>query len=865
MRTQLLFPLFVCIWICPIHAAPRTIPIVPKPRLIKDLGGSVVFAPAQTSIRLAVRDTAGIAPAVEDICSTSVALYGNAPVFNRKSNLTIWAGVAGVDPAFDSLCARKRLLADQRLGEEGYTLTIEPRRILVAAGGMHGLFYGLESLNQLIRGFAVFKGRMPAVEIRDWPDMHVRAVMDDISRGPVPSPEFLRRQIRRYAEMKINTILYYTEHVVLTERHPDFAPPGGALSIAEWRGLSDYAKRLHVNLVGNFQSFGHFEKILATPHYAHLGDGKSLLSPALEESYDFLRDVYQEMVPAFDASFFNVNCDETFELGQGRSKSLVDSLGKGRVYLNHILRIRKMLQDLGVRAMIWGDILLQYPEMIDQVPRDVIIGTWTYDTLANYHEYIRPFTSRGFDVLVTPGVLNSRNIVPNFRQSLVNIERFVRDGIAQNVMGALMTVWDDGGTALFSTDWYGVAFAADRMWNCDTLDRTFDDRFDLALYGDRAHALSRGIESLMHLADFAPTDGMNEKTPWSPVIPAKYQKLRLNALEWDSVLATARRAEAVLETGKPLLDQGDIEAMRFITELYQGAAHLCLGMRDASRLYRRALEMETTHSRTSRSLLVSAWENVSDLRLEFSRLKRWYAKLWLAENRMYSLDLIERVYDERINDLADVEKGLRDAVTAMDKGERLPSADAVRLDIIESTGWYFKDWLVTGPIAGNDVKADYLVHMGGESWKTPPRVTQEFFCDGKTYRWSRLSALTSAEIDLNTLYPGAREATLYAYATLESPETATVPALLGLGGSGRVVVNGAGVFERARGDSLTVDGDTVRLPLVRGMNHLLIKICGFTPGSWGFSVRLPESAVRNRKNRYRIIQQKQQISYSVTH
>jgi hexosaminidase len=853
MRKLVLLLLLVSSWLFSTFSAPLVLPIVPKPRIVKNLGGSVVFVPSQTSIRLAVRDTLGIAPAIEEICSTSVALYGTAPSLSRQGGFTIWGGISGVDPAFDRICDRRGVGPDSILGEEGYTLTIEREGILVAARGVRGLFYGLQSLHQLLRGTASARGKLPAIRVKDWPDLRVRAVMDDISRGPVPTPEFLRRQIRRYAEMKVNTILYYTEHVVLTQRHPEFAPPGGALSIGEWRELSKYAKRYHIDLVGNFQSFGHFEKILATPRYAHLGEGKSLLSPALEESYDLLGDVYKEMVPAFGASFFNVNCDETFELGQGRSRALVDSLGKGRVYLNHVLRLREMLQHLGVRMMIWGDILLQYPDIIGLVPRDVIIGTWTYDTLANFHKFITPFQSRGFDVFVTPGVLNSSNVIPNFRQSFLNIERFVRDGIAQKVMGALMTVWDDGGTVLFSTDWYGVAFAADRMWNCDTLDRSFKDRFDLALYGDPTHALSRGIDSLLHLADLAPTDGMNEKILWSQMIPARGQTLRLNVRDWNSVLETARGADALLQTGKPIRDQGDIEAMRFISALYQGIARLCIGMRDVSQQYRQALERETTDPHESRSLIVSAWTTVSSLRMEFSRLKGWYGSLWLTENRLYSLDLFERNYDERISDLLDIGKGLREAVAALDKGERLPSAGALRLDIIESTGWYFKDWLVTGPIAGNDVQVDYLAPMGGEPGKAYPQVTQEFVFGEKKYRWSRMSARTAAEIDLSTSFPDAQLSTMYAYATVESPAAATVPVMLGLGGRGRILLNGASVFERVQGENLTVDADTLHLPFVRGTNHLLVKICKVVGKSWGFSWRLPESTVRNRKNRYKII------------
>ncbi len=855
MRKLLLTVVLCGMCICPSLSAQRTVPIVPQPQVIRELGGYVTFIPAQTSIQLAIRDTAAIMPAINDLCSTSVALYDKAPSFAGKGRLLLRAGVFGVDPRFDRLCARKGLAAEDRLGEEGYHLLIEPGTILVAARSPRGVFYGLQSFHQLLRGAASSKGRIPAMRVSDWPVMRVRAVMDDISRGPVPTPAYFRQQIRRSAELKVNTMSYYTEHVVATRSHPEFAPPGGALSIAEWKEIAAFARMYHIDLIGNFQSFGHFDKILATPRYAHLKDGKSLLSPALDESYALLRDVYDEMVPAFSSRFFNVNCDETFDLGRGRSKAMVDSLGKGRVYLGHILKLREMLQRLGVRMVVWGDVLLEHPEVIELVPRDVVIGTWTYDSLADFRRYITPFTSRGFDVLVTPGVLNSGNVLPNFRQSFANIRRFVRDGVAEHVMGAITTVWDDGGTAQFMRDWYGVAYAADQMWNSDTLDTSFPQRFDVALYGDQQHVLSRGIDTLLQLADLAPTDGMSERNLWQPVIPPPGQSMRLDMTDWERVLSTADAADAVLRSGHSQVWPEDLDAMRFVAELYAGVARLRLGIRDAAERYRVAVQDQQPEPGRAREGVVVALNIVGNLRDEYRRLKTRAITTWLMESRLFALDSVERFYDERIRDLSDVEQHLRSALAGFEQGRPLPLPETVRLGIIESTGGYFRDWLVTGPVEGNEISTDYLYPMGGEARNIRPRVTQEFVRAGKTYRWSRLSARTAAEIDFAQLFPQAGKSTMYAYATIESPAAMTVPALLGFGGSMRVLINGIQAYQREGRESLIVDEDTLYIPLNPGINHLLIKICSGTSGDWGFSCRLSDSAVRNRKNRYRVVLQ----------
>ncbi|MBP1648711.1 MAG: hypothetical protein H6Q30_2156 [Bacteroidetes bacterium] len=830
--------------------APGRAAVLPAPQRYEQLAGSLRFLPSRTGIVLSVNDLAGVMPAISEICSTSVLLYGEAPALNVKKPITIWAGVTGHDLSFDRLCKKHGITPGDTLGREGYTLVVADKEILIAARETPGLFYGLMTVNQILRGAAGADGVIRRLRIIDWPDQRVRGVMDDISRGPVPTPEYFRQQIRRLAEMKVNTISYYTEHVVATRSHPEFAPPGAALSIDEWKALAGFARKYHIDLVGGFQSFGHFDKILAHPRYAHLAEGKSLLSPAFEESYALLRDIYSEMVPAFSAPFFMTHCDETFDLGKGPSRKLVDSLGIGRVYAGHILRLHEMLRALGVRMMIWGDILLEHQEVLDLIPKDVVIGTWTYDSLADYHRYIKPFQSKGFDVLVTPGVLNSFSVLPNFRVSRENIARFIRDGIANKVLGTMTTVWDDGGNALFSRDWYGVAFAADRMWHCNISDTTYDARFDVALYGDHAKGISRGIQHLLRLTELTPTDGFNERSIWSPVLPDSGRMLRLNVLEWDQVLDIARSADSLFQTGQPLIYQGDIEALRFSADLFQAAARLRLGVLRAAGLYGRAVTTAAGGGASPRTHLLETLEILASLRAEFMGLKSRYAALWLAENRLHALGDMEVNYDEVIARLADTGRRVRAALGCLERNEPLPPPPAARLAILESVGWYFRDWLVAGPMNGNQLDIDRLTTMGGEK-NAAPLVTQEFQSDNVTQRWKRLS-LQIPEVDFGAQNPGARNATVYAYATLESPSARTIRALIGVGGTCRLFVNGELAYERRQEDSLVVDGHETQLPLQAGKNRLLFKVCGGEGGSWGFSFQLPGTDVRGRKNRYRI-------------
>jgi N-acetyl-beta-hexosaminidase len=96
--------------------------------------------------------------------------------------------------------------------DEGYIIVPDKRNgIDVIAETSAGLFYGAQTVKQLIRGSG--KDAMLLVPtIRDWPAMAHRGLSDDWSRGPMPNMEFLKREIRTLAAYKYNIFSPYFEH-----------------------------------------------------------------------------------------------------------------------------------------------------------------------------------------------------------------------------------------------------------------------------------------------------------------------------------------------------------------------------------------------------------------------------------------------------------------------------------------------------------------------------------------------------------------------------------------------------------------------------------------------------------------------------
>jgi hypothetical protein len=75
--------------------------------------------------------------------------------------------------------------------------------------------------------------------------------------------------------------------------------------------LVDYVEPLHLDVLGNQQSFGHFGQILKHNEYASLRETPDVLTPMREETYQFLNDLYSEVCPLLPFPWFNVCCDET--------------------------------------------------------------------------------------------------------------------------------------------------------------------------------------------------------------------------------------------------------------------------------------------------------------------------------------------------------------------------------------------------------------------------------------------------------------------------------------------------------------------------------------------------------------------------
>src|SRR5215471_10230860 len=103
-----------------------------------------------------------------------------------------------------------RRLRSDGIPEQGYLLDVEPGQVLVAGKDGPGLFYGVQTLRQLVIGQSP-KAEILGVTVRDWPSLPYRGTQVDMARGPVSKLDYLKRIVRTTAEFKMNQLYMYME------------------------------------------------------------------------------------------------------------------------------------------------------------------------------------------------------------------------------------------------------------------------------------------------------------------------------------------------------------------------------------------------------------------------------------------------------------------------------------------------------------------------------------------------------------------------------------------------------------------------------------------------------------------------------
>ncbi len=359
---------------------------------------------------------------------------------------------------------------------ESYTLSCTEKNIKIAAPSLAGAFYGIQTLRQLLK---TSDGNVNLCEIEDSPDMANRGFYHDISRGRVPTVDGVKKLIDLIAYYKMNSLQLYIEHAFDFTEYRCFLNSGCYMTAEEILELDDYCYENFIDFVPSLSTFGHLYQLLESKEYKHLCELEDFtpdanlwknrmlhhtIDASNPESFEVVASLIDQYIPLFRSKYFNICCDETFDLCNGRNKGK----DKGALYLEFTTKLINHVSSHGKTVMMWGDIALHHPEILGSFPKDMIMLCWDYANTPNIGN-IEKFAESGLPQIVCPGCSCWNHFCEVINYAKPNIVGMIDGGVKNGALGLLNTSWGDyGHVCSLNCTLYGVVLGAAKSWNNGT-------------------------------------------------------------------------------------------------------------------------------------------------------------------------------------------------------------------------------------------------------------------------------------------------------------------------------------------------------------------------------------------------------------
>ena len=386
---------------------------------------------------------------------------------------------------------------------EGYLLTISNGDAVIISRGEAGLFYGCQTLEQLLEDARDSHAPIPACKITDYPALSYRAVHIDVKHH-LDHMNYYYESIDKLARYKINAIIFEFEDKLRYRRQPLVGAPQ-SISIDEMAALTMYARERHIEISPLVQGLGHATFILKHQHYAHLRElpgNRWAFCPMDDGTYEVLFDLYSDAIEATPGSkYLHVGGDEIGNIGLcPRCKPTADK--EGLLYLN-LYWLKKVCEFAGENGRIpifWDDMPLKeagvYPstyrsdisfeqasadwekggpvleKVISEFPKNCIYMRWNY-SMARQPGNIMAldwYRSHRLAVMIATAAQTGATLIPfdsieGMESNGINaIRSFIQLAAEKEIDGMLCTAWDDKSPHM-ETYWRGLISSAEYSWS----------------------------------------------------------------------------------------------------------------------------------------------------------------------------------------------------------------------------------------------------------------------------------------------------------------------------------------------------------------------------------------------------------------
>lgn len=388
---------------------------------------------------------------------------------------------------------------------EGYMLTVTGKGVEVIARGEAGLFYGCQTLEQLLEDAGDYGKPVPACRVVDYPALAYRAVHVDVKHH-LDHMRYYYESIDRLARYKINAVVFEFEDKLRYQRQPLVGAPQ-AISLDEMAALTRYARERHIEITPLVQGLGHATFILKHQQYAHLRElpfNRWAFCPLHEGTYQVLFDLYRDAIEATPGSkYLHIGGDEIGNIGLcPRCKPMADEEGMLSLSLYWLKRVCEFAGENGRIPIFWDDMPLKHagvyettyedhvtaeaaaktwekgmPELdnlLQDFPRNCIYMRWNYSMARQPGNVLALdwYKSRGLSAMVATATNAEGGMFfqPDERnkgmasEGIISIRSFIQLAAEKGIDGMLCTAWDDKSPHM-ENYWRGFIAAAEYSWS----------------------------------------------------------------------------------------------------------------------------------------------------------------------------------------------------------------------------------------------------------------------------------------------------------------------------------------------------------------------------------------------------------------
>ena len=382
---------------------------------------------------------------------------------------------------------------------EGYTLEIKDKQVIIQAEQEAGLFYGIQTLMQLLEDSHDQKIEIPACRIVDYPEIAYRAIHLDLKHH-IDAGHYYYQMIDRLANIKINAIIIEFEDK-LRYRQAPLVGAANAITIEEFAAISRYAKERNIEISPLIQGLGHASYILKHEEYKNLRDDPAsdwVFDPLNPETYKLQFALYEDAIAATPyGKYLHIGGDEVGNLGKSE---LCKKSGKNAFELQMywLKKVTEFANEHNRIPIFWDDMVFKLsglykttydPEITEQNVRDLwsknmpmleksiplfpqncVYMRWNYDypKLPGNLNAIDWYKEHGLNVMAATSAQCMTAMMPRNNSNFQAIKDFCQLTSEKRMNGILCTIWDDC-SPHFETVWRGLYDFALFSWNYEDI------------------------------------------------------------------------------------------------------------------------------------------------------------------------------------------------------------------------------------------------------------------------------------------------------------------------------------------------------------------------------------------------------------